>query len=117
MREKLIELLGDMHCGHLDFEGCETCDYRFEEACHAKAYADHLLANGVIVLPCKAGDTVYVVDKVWKKIYVKKVDAITITEHELYISSFSFSYPRCMLGKTVFLTREEAEAALKKGEK
>ena len=59
MREKLIELLGDMHCGHLGFEGCETCDYRFEDTCHAKAFADHLLANGVIVLPCNVGDTVY----------------------------------------------------------
>ena len=30
----------------------------------AEVYADHLLDNGVIVLPCKVGDTVY---KVWYK--------------------------------------------------
>ena len=48
-REKLIELLGDLYCGDVGIDGCDTCDYRYEEKCNAKAFADHLIANGVTV--------------------------------------------------------------------
>ena len=49
MREKLIDLLGNMSCDSLGIDGCDVCKYRYEIDCNAQAFADHLLANGVTV--------------------------------------------------------------------
>lgn len=83
-------------------------------------YADHLLANGVIVPPCKVGDTVYFDtylrgDSVGVRPHkVIEVKCVIITEPSkggigAEISDWDF-------GKTVFFTREEAEKALKERE-
>lgn len=83
--------------------------------------ADHLLENGVIVPPVKIGDTVYVIPKYNGKPYCgvrqDKVQMIGITSRGIHIktrnkSNFNKTY---MLGKTVFLTKAEAEKALKGG--
>ena len=69
-------------------------------------FADHLLEHGVIVPPCKVGDTVYsiemcIVDK-WLKYKVCEIPfSLTLWEHGW---------------KDIFLTREEAERALKERE-
>lgn len=82
--------------------------------------ADYLLANGVIVLPCKVGDTVYEICErrrsgKWQKAIVERV------VHGIEIGIDNILTARCgtttyvylsRLGKTVFLTREEAEKAL-----
>ena len=91
--------------------------------------ADYLLANGVIVPPCKVGDTVYKVvrDKRVKKPYECEVVGFWYSKDEncnnahlvRYVNGVfdsSFSVPLMEFGKTVFLTRGEAEAKLK-GEK
>ena len=93
--------------------------------------ADHLIAHGVVVLPCKIGDKVYVNyiygrnkiitdsqmvcsikqtvgvnDESYWKVCVKQViEKGYIVYHEYTEDDF---------GKTVFLTREEAEASLRK---
>ena len=54
MREKLIELLNDHVCLECKDECAEEC---------SSCLADHLLANGVIVLPCKAGQKVYTIQR------------------------------------------------------
>lgn len=90
----------------------------------AKSLAGFLLANGVILPPCKIGDEVWVVfnrkssdQERWfmvqdgvqrllygaKGIFIETRDMGTYTENEI--------------GKTVFLTREEAEAELEKRRK
>ena len=98
----------------------------------ARTIAVHLLANGVIVPPCKVGDTVYriwgsgkhgksvadfVVTKVsqiapniWIVRYLKPSKSLThyLREYQCNFEDF---------GKTVFLTREEAETALKERER
>ena len=83
--------------------------------------ADQLLANGVIVPPVKVGQMVYVIPKYNGKPYCgvqqDKVQMIGITSRGIHIktrskSSFNKTY---MLGKTVFLTKEQAEKALKGG--
>lgn len=62
-REKLIELLGGDMC-----KGCycEDCEHENnEKSCieHIKRrMADHLIAHGVTVQECNAGDTIYEVD-------------------------------------------------------
>ena len=109
MRDRLIELLDK--------------NYMF-----AEDIADHLLANGVIVPPCKVGDMVYKVvpDKRVKKPYECKVVGFWYSEDEncnnahlvRYVNDAfdcSFSVPFTTFGKTVFLTKEEAEQALKGG--
>lgn len=97
---------------------------------YAEVYADHLLANGVIVPPCKVGDTVYKVvrgERV-KKPYECKVIGLWYSEDENWSEAHlvryvngefdcSFTVPLTDFGKTVFLTREEAEKALKERER
>ena len=64
--------------------------------------ADYLLEHGVIVLPCKAGDTLYCESAIKGHItYLKAPDLEWIFEN------------REIFGKEIFLTREEAERALK----
>lgn len=89
---------------------------------------DHLLElvqaekdGRLVVLPCKVGDTVWVVfdDSTRKAIYQTRVQGISITTRSTAILNFG-GYPVqyawvSEVGKTVFLTREEAEAALKGG--
>ena len=67
MREKLVELIGkieanpEITCPKPTAEICEDCKYAVSNNfCNMnERKADFLLANGVIVLPCKVGDTVY----------------------------------------------------------
>ena len=89
-------------------------------------YADRLLANGVIVPPCKVGDTVYIVDGTTDGIVEGN---ITNFEYNIYTTPQEWitvvgNYPfvgelreknriDLLIGKTVFLTKEDAEKALK----
>lgn len=100
--------------------------------------ADHLLANGVIVPPCKVGDTVYVDGDTWsyfpihyesrfihsKYFVVGEIVSIIKTKKQLLMKirvdnsiHTRHKYKRYTvnaIGVTVFLTKEEAEAQLKK---
>ena len=102
MRERLIELLDNAESAYL-----ETMMNDPDKAAEIVKngygfYADHLLANGVIVPPCKVGDTVYV-------IYEHPFDEtiVEIEKDEFCLAMIDD------FGKGVFLTREEAEEALK----
>ncbi|MGM9551945.1 MAG: hypothetical protein ACI3XA_06770 [Clostridia bacterium] len=97
--------------------------------------ADYLLANGVIVPPCKVGDCVYAQKGCFFLPYEKDINSkaaipcevIVIKETKkgkyillkpLLIETFGMRlsnewFPFSAIGKTVFLTKEEAEAALK----
>lgn len=96
--------------------------------------ADYLLANGVIVPPCKVGDTVYVHWSLTlaraKKVYPVKVYALRwdtkakdrriCVEGEFEIDTYDGSYTHYYranfgwdkVGKTLFLSREDAKIAL-----
>ena len=87
-------------------------------------FADYLLANGVIVPPCKVGDTVYVVED-WgykKELKEKEIGVIVIKgTNEFSKELWEDVYGGVIgtfadFGKTVFLTKEEAEQTLKGGE-
>ena len=74
-------------------------------ALNCSRLADYLLENGVIVLPCKAGDTLYCESAIKGHItYLKAPDLEWIFEN------------RGIFGKEIFPTREEAERALKERE-
>ncbi len=90
-------------------------------------FADYLLANGVIVPPCKVWDSVFfIVKKNGRKEiehgFVKKIlvykDSMSISGG-MFTGDFfkrqQFFAPCENFGKTIFLTREEAERALKGG--
>lgn len=75
---------------------------------------DYLLENGVMVLPCKVGDTVYYPYKYHNKVLKYKVEQIIINDKgkwlDVGVMWFSFED----IGTAVFLTREEAEKALER---
>lgn len=125
MRDRLMKLLCSVEC-----DGGETlgnCPQRRDgqcgtvqklEMCQIGAIADHLLANGVIVPPCKVGDNLYVISQMKDKRILPfsntyKVTSVSIRKngfvvyHEMdgYIKIFKQSD----FGKTVFLTKAEAE--------
>jgi hypothetical protein len=81
----------------------------------ARNIADHLLSNGVIVPPCKVGDTVYVCLSRTRVIECKVARIIIERIEEIGMSFICYGGMRFDMrhwGKTVFLTREEAEKAL-----
>ena len=121
-RDRLINELKKAKNKCLIYEsgGCLACKYRGQADCTLEHLADHLLANGVIVPPCKVGDTVYRlahnVDKTeWKVADFWEVIKIEIYEDEIGIIDDSDNYfSNEDIGKTVFLTKEEAKAELEK---
>lgn len=91
--------------------------------------ADPLLraqADGrLVVLPCKVGDTLWVTSNPWTGKLLKKpldacVNGMKMYPHGLYVNLLidtrkingTRDYEINHIGKTVFLTREEAEKAL-----
>lgn len=121
MRDRLIELMTDAPCGVLPpcFHDKEVdCSRRVCSKCNEQ-FADYLLANGVIVPPCKVGDTVYVAGKFTKQILSFKVSSISYSESDMWLICDNGAVVSVaeQIGKTVFLTREEAERALQEGKK
>ena len=74
--------------------------------------ADHLIANGVIVISCGVGDTVYQTDGI--SVYELEVFYVSLRKGKPYYETESIDFDDDAIGKTVFLTREEAEKALEK---
>ena len=98
-KERLIKLVKDGANGHTFMP--------------TERITNHLLANGVIVLPCKIGDTVWAIrdfkgikhpqEGIVSDMYFTKDMSLHIVVK--YVARGEF-------GKTVFLTEEEAKAAL-----
>lgn len=85
--------------------------------------ADDLLDGGVIVPPCKVGDKVYDIGG-FPKIMKAEVETMTTDGQEMssVVVNQQKPYHRWFvnwkdIGKYVFLTREEAEKALKERDK
>lgn len=97
MRERLIDLL-DWDCGWIEAP--------------AKEVADYLLERGVIHIPCKVGDIVYQTDGV--NVYENEVCEISLSKRAvIYYTENAVAFDETALGKSIFLTRQEAEAKLK----
>ena len=88
-----------------------------------KRYKQAEQEGRLVVLPCKVGDAVY--EPFVGKVYEKTVDRIVInrfTTPQIWIETkLPFGTPRLerwdlAIGKTVFLTREEAEKAIGGGQ-
>ena len=77
-----------------------------------KKYEDLEEQGRLIKLPCKVGDTVYVI--VGKNISVQKIQRATIdSEMKIEFCTKRRGFALFNIGKTVFLTKSEAEAKLK----
>ena len=122
-RERLIEILKLGSCPS-PYLCDENCKYANLERCYEERTADLLLEHGVVLLPCKVGDRLYEVTG-RKTVSVYKVRAIRVELFSLFIEwdivegivwkSLS-GINADEIGKTVFLTREDAERALKERE-
>lgn len=115
MRDKLIELLKD-----------------YGIRVNRSTLADKILDDGWIKLPCKVGDTCYPLDASEREFTCEeKISRITISERNIIIGYYEHwdYYNHCrktdnwrlplrtrILGKGVFLSKEEMEKALKGGE-
>jgi hypothetical protein len=79
--------------------------------------ADYLLENGVVVLPCKIGDIVWCNIEEFDRPLKGMIRRVSVSKDFTTIATgvegyFAQDYLINDFGKTVFLTKEEAEQAL-----
>ena len=128
-KERLVELLNKfkydclLSCKDGFITVKKDCD-----TCVMEQLADYLLANGVIVPPCKVGDEVWVYNQLANQIYKNVVVCIKTRGTSKNKNTILFEYRNVhgetscrkfkwsQIGKQVFLTREAAEAKLKESE-
>lgn len=77
--------------------------------------AAYLISNGVIVTPCKVGDTIYQTDGV--RIYTSTIYEITYTSNKVILVTENIVFDEQAINNSIFLTREEAERALKENKR
>ena len=116
MRDRLIELI--LECSTY------TPEYSEQARLHAEYLAQHLLNEGVLVPPVKLGSNL--------KVYIPVKDTTTVLETKVFgigvdedgdmvinpsvYTTETIEINGYNIGKTVFLTREEAERALERSE-
>ena len=106
MRNRLIELLRTVDNMRLMRAGISEC-------------ADHLLSNGVIVLPCKVGDDIWWIDTEANEINCAENDIKAICyygEGNFKVIVCDEETPEDIGTEWCMLTKEEAERALKERE-
>ena len=136
MKNRLIELLQDIDrypektCPKYGTgEECGDCQYKLETEKGCDLYArkaDYMIAKGLIYPPCKVGQTLYFL---YDRTYANRPDftpriyetndwyfdidekGISILPRSIHGYKGKHHY---YLGETVFLTKEEAEQALRK---
>ena len=113
MRERLIEILKGFRTPI-----CEGLNFKLPDV---EAIADYLLSEGVIALPCKVGDKVYVMESENTGFY--ECEIVTVVYDGIQWLGYMnclwrhchggyWKWQECDIGKTVFLTKEEAEKAI-----
>jgi hypothetical protein len=109
-RDRLVELL----------QANPYIDVLYDSQEEWEDAADYLIENGVIVPPCKVGDRVYsifIADtkdlKVTTDIYGDKITQIKINRGGYHFKCWWGYFHSSDVGKTVFLTKEQAEQKLK----
>lgn len=103
-RERLLELLQGI-----------LYDYDLDHK--AESIADALLSEGVVVPPCKVGDTVWIAGEV-RGVYSSKVRTFFLTENGVeMVRTQHCDIPFGNIGKKAFVgkgAKEEAEKALER---
>lgn len=106
-RERLIEILS-------------KTIYPKEGVDPAEVVADYLLDNGVIVPPCKVGDTVWVINSyansrleiINRMVEPIEVESVAISKDGIEIETVEAIYFPEHFGELIFFTKKEAEKAL-----
>lgn len=94
--------------------GCKTPCYKAKLYRRLKYYEDAEEQGLLLRLPCKVGDTVYRCGDPIKMVYEYDIQSIEIYDDEIiFVDNCSNEFTEKDIGKTVFLTREEAERKLK----
>ena len=118
MRDRLIELLDNAVSAQYDGDNVVRSEMDIDDE-DISIIADHLLANGVIVLPLEIGDTVYCLaqpcggcnsyDEPLTEASIEQCRKCDLWE----VIQCGFDYDLIPeYGKLVFSTKEEAEKAL-----
>ena len=91
---------------------CEEIDTVYRKL---KDYEDLEEQGRLVILPCKVGGTLYrLVPKLYRKYVEIKIAQFVINKNGIYfITDKGVSWSADKIGKTVFLTKSEAEAKLK----
>ena len=128
LSDTAIDIINDLHTERLDY----SSEYLplIDAANKLKEYEDAEESGLIVRLPCKVGDTVYSYSKEFDAVLAYFVGQIVISydtdnKNGLWIYNAncdetgelldSIDFYEEDLGKTVFLTRKEAEQALKGG--
>ena len=117
-RERLIELISQMQNSGYKIGTCQMDEIH----CSNEELADYLLENGVITLPCKLYDTVYLLVKGRAEVFEatvrrfsinQKCELIIVIEHKEDGWFKTGNYKWSSFGKWVFLNKKEAERKLR----
>lgn len=112
MRDRLVELMKQASIKCANTIQCDECvGYGKGAECGNYLFADYLIANGVIVPPCKVGDKLYGFEYPRKDIVV--INEETVEELCFEIETDEGWYHIGEIGKRVFLTKDQAEQKLK----
>ena len=118
-RERLVELIKN---AKNDKNLCwyDLYDLCSEDGCCAEYFADYLMSNNVMVLPMKLGQTCFAtysrmvdVDECRVSSLTQKADGSFKIRLTNLRGKWVFEITEDEIGKTVFLSREEAENVLK----
>lgn len=98
-------------------EDCGKCERNFKALVRLAELEDKIESRTLIEFPCKVGDTVYEIFKYHVPPFIKEttIEKIVITEkgYKLKLSRNSiYETAISSLGKTIFLTKAEAEKKL-----
>lgn len=129
-RERFMKLLREAEAKCANTGQCRLCEqYGKGGDCQRELTTDYLLANGALCPPCKVGSAVYRIVEMGTGVHYKQVGRCGIGHAKGYkivpceektkrfirsvvVTKNNFFDVYENWGKTVFLTREEAEKAL-----
>ena len=94
---------------------CDNCEIMTSVCEKLGKYEDLEEQGRLVILPCKIGDTLYrLVPNLYRKYVEIKIAQFVINKNGIYfITDKGVSWSADKIGKTVFLTKSEAEAKLK----
>ena len=111
LSDNAIEIVNELHTEKLAYES----EYvPIIDALNRLAEYEDAEEQGLLLrLPCKVGDTIYRCGDPIKKIYEWQIAYVEAYEDEtVFVDDSDNTFVEADIGKTVFLTREEAEKAL-----
>lgn len=94
---------------------CDNCEIMTSVCEKLGKYEDLEEQDRLVILPCKVGDTLYrLVPNLYRKYVEIKIAQYVINKNGIYFTTDKgISWSADKIGKTVFLTKSEAEAKLK----